>query len=83
MKRTYEQLFPTQERPHGWVQWKGTQACIDLLCACGVHGHLDEDFLYHVKCSVCGAVYALDGQIRLVKLNEEEIADLVHEVPTF
>jgi len=32
MQETYE------GRPHGWVQWKGTDVCMDVHCACG---HID------------------------------------------
>ena len=34
--------------PHGWIQWKGTDVCIDLHCECGSHGHVDGDFVYYV-----------------------------------
>lgn len=38
------------ERPFGWIQWKGTNVCIDLHCECGAHGHVDAEFLYFVRC---------------------------------
>lgn len=61
-----------QGKPHGWLQWKGTGACIDLHCVCGSHGHLDEEFLYFYRCAKCGRKYALDGHVKLVELNEEQ-----------
>lgn len=53
--------FPSLEishpEPHGWIQWKGTNVCMDVHCACGELTHFDGDFLYHVKCGACGKVY--------------------------
>lgn len=53
-------------QPHGWIQWKGTNVCIDLRCECGADGHLDGDFVYAVKCGKCGAIYALDAHVKLI-----------------
>lgn len=58
-----EKIVRTQ--PYARLQWKGTDACMDLECECGMHGHLDEDFLYHVKCSGCGRVYEVDPYVVL------------------
>ena len=63
---------PTGAR--GWIQWKGTDACIGIDCECGHHAHLDEEFLYHYRCPACGAAYALSPHIRLVRLTAEEEA---------
>lgn len=59
---------------HGWLQWKGTRACIDLHCECGVHGHLDSDFLYYVKCGKCGRAYEINGHVELIPITKEEAA---------
>jgi hypothetical protein len=68
-------LFPSlkeePEDPKGWIQWKGTDSCIDLYCKCGFHGHLDTDFMYHVKCPECGQVYECSGFIKLIPLDFE------------
>lgn len=61
--------------PHGWIQWKGTDVCIDLRCICGVLGHLDTDFMYNVKCKNCGRVYMVSGYVELVEWNKEELAN--------
>ncbi len=29
---------------HGWLQWKGTDACMDIHCKCGTLSHIDADF---------------------------------------
>jgi len=32
--------------PHAWIQWKGTDVCMDVRCSCGNHGHVDADFAF-------------------------------------
>ena len=63
---------------HGWIQWKGTDACIDLHCRCGYHGHRDGDFLYFVECPECNRAYALGQNIKLIELTPEQRAE-VHD----
>lgn len=57
--------------PHAWIQWKGTNVCMDIHCKCGAHGHIDTDFAYHVKCRDCGTVYYCNGHIELIELEVE------------
>lgn len=57
--------------PHGWIQWKGTDVCMDMYCKCGCHSHIDADFSYHVKCPECGTVYFCNGHIEFIELKEE------------
>ena len=62
-------LQNTQEgKPHGWIQWKGTEVCMDVHCKCGRLSHIDAEFAYHVKCPGCGAVYFCNGHIELIEL---------------
>jgi hypothetical protein len=58
--------------PHGWVQWKGTDVCIDLHCKCGFHGHYDGDFLYFWECPICHAKYALGCNVKLIELTKDQ-----------
>lgn len=58
-------------KPHGWLQWKGTDVCMDVYCVCGNHTHIDGDFTYHVKCGVCGRVYFCNGHIEFIELKKE------------
>ena len=58
-------------KPHGWVQWKGTNVCMDIYCKCGHHSHIDAEFAYHVKCPKCLTIYACNGHIELIELEEE------------
>ncbi len=55
-------------KPHGWIQWKGTDVCMDIHCKCGQHSHYDGDFLYHVQCPACKTVYMCNGHIELIEL---------------
>jgi hypothetical protein len=57
-------------RPHGWVQWKGTDVCMDVYCKCGHHSHIDAYFAYHVKCPKCGTVYMCNGHIELIEVEQ-------------
>lgn len=59
------------EGPHGWIQWKGTNVCMDVHCICGKRSHIDADFAYNVKCSDCGRIYFCNGHIELIELEED------------
>jgi hypothetical protein len=59
-------------RAHGWIQWKGTDVCIDLHCECGHHGHLHGYFLYYYECPECHKLYALGQNVALIRLTSEE-----------
>lgn len=63
---------------HGWIQWKGTDVCVDIHCICGVHGHIDDDFVYSVICKGCGRKYAMGQNIKLIPLDTPELLE-AHE----
>jgi hypothetical protein len=75
----YSQDTPVEGKPHGWIQWKGTDVCVDLTCACGHHGHIDGEFFYGYRCSKCGAHYAVGQNIVLIPLSEQQVASWQHE----
>jgi len=60
------------ERPYGWIQWKGTDVCMDVHCVCGHHGHVDKDFFYFYKCPKCGKKYAVGAVVKLIPLTDEQ-----------
>jgi hypothetical protein len=66
-------------KPHGWIQWKGTNVCMDVYCACGTGFHIDAEFAYHVKCPECHAVYMCNGHIELIALKEEPQGSVIIE----
>lgn len=52
-------------RPTTFVQWKGTEICMDFWCPCGVQSHFDTGFLYALKCPTCGRRYEVATQLCL------------------
>jgi hypothetical protein len=77
------QKRPAEGEAHGWIQWKGTEVCLDFHCTCGYHGHFDGDFAYYLKCGKCGAVYMLNGHIELVPITADEVADANYKTVAF
>ena len=71
LEDTFRMNSPLQHAPHGWIQWKGTDVCMDIRCACGEHTHIDTDFCYSIKCICCGRSYACMGHIELIELEQE------------
>ncbi len=68
----YSQDTDVEDKPHGWIQWKGTDVCIDLRCECGHHGHFDGDFFYFFECPECKRKYAVGSNVLLIPLTEEQ-----------
>ena len=66
LQETYE------NKPHGWIQWKGTGVCMDIHCECGELTHIDADFAYYVKCGKCGRIYFCNGHIELIEVTEQQ-----------
>lgn len=58
-------------KPHGWVQWKGTDVCMDVHCKCGYLSHFDGDFAYFMECPKCHTVYMCSGHIEFIELEEK------------
>lgn len=46
-------------KPSAFIQWKGTDVCMDFYCECGAHCHFDGDFAYTVKCPHCETVFEM------------------------
>ena len=57
--------------PHAWIQWKGTNVCMDVRCACGYHGHVDDWGAYYVICPGCDRTYEVSGFVRLYPVSRE------------
>ncbi len=87
MTRTGQHLSVEEQafdgKPHGWIQWKGTNVCIDLHCACGAHLHCacgahlhyDGDFLYYFICPHCERLWEMGTHMPMyeVPASEREI----------
>ena len=70
MSTKQPELQPPFDGPRGWIQWKGTDVCMDVHCACGDQFHIDGDFAYEVQCRACGQVYAVNGNVMLHPIAE-------------
>lgn len=74
-KDVYEKHDPAPDGAHGWIQWKGTQVCIDLHCTCGHHGHVDGDFFYFYQCPACNKVFAVGQHVKLIELTDKQVQE--------
>jgi hypothetical protein len=54
-----------------FIQWKGTEVCLDFYCPCGVQGHVDADFAYFLRCPACDTTYELGSQVIVKKFEGE------------
>lgn len=83
--KAYKQVFARDNPPgeaHGWIQWKGTDVCMDLHCKCGAHMHFDGDFFYNFQCPHCNRKYAVGQTVALIELTEDEADGLGGEFKT-
>lgn len=62
---------PEPSEGSAWIQWKGTEVCMDVHCRCGEHGHVDASFAYFYLCRGCGEKYAVGQVVRLYRLTPE------------
>lgn len=69
---------PFEDRPHVWIQWKGTDVCCDIHCACGEMLHFDGEFFYFVKCGACGQTWEVGSHVALYPVAERTGDDLCH-----
>ncbi len=69
-----------RDKPHAWIQWKGTDVCADIRCDCGRLGHIDAGFAYSVRCA-CGKLWGLDPHVTMVPLNEKDVDGACDPVP--
>lgn len=57
--------------PYAFIQWKGTDVCMDFHCKCGAHCHFDGDFAYVVKCPHCEAIWEMPCYVTPRKTNKK------------
>ena len=55
-------LFPA-DMPNTFVQWKGTDVCMDFECKCGAGLHIDAMFVYSIECGHCHRVYVMGDRV--------------------
>ena len=69
------------EPPNIFLQWKGTDACLDFYCTCGAQGHFDGYFCHRIRCGKCGKVWTLPDLLPLREATVEEENLPVQRVP--
>jgi hypothetical protein len=57
-----------------FVQWKGTDVCLDFHCQCGYHAHFDGDFAYQLRCVRCERVFEMPDTFVLTEATGETTA---------
>ena len=62
-----ESTWDAPANPFTFIQWKGTDVCLDLHCECGEHSHLDGYFAYVIKCGRCGAEWQMPTYMTLIR----------------
>lgn len=62
-------------RPSAFIQWKGTQVCMDCYCTCGHHFHIDDEFCYAVQCPTCQRRFEMSSVIEMREMEPEEVWD--------
>lgn len=58
--------------PRNYIQWKGTDLCMDFDCSCGNSFHIDEYFCYVIKCLACGKSWKLDDKVKVTPIESED-----------
>lgn len=48
-----------EKSPSVFIQWKGTDVCMDFYCDCGAHCHFDGCFAYEVQCQHCQTIWEM------------------------
>lgn len=59
-------------RPRTYIQWQGSKLCVDFDCPCGHGAHLDDAFLFAVRCPACGTRYELVPELLVRVVPEDE-----------
>lgn len=63
--------------PELYVQWKGTEVCLDFQCECSAEEdayefHFDGFMFGHVKCPRCGTVWEIDAHPKVTRSSRTE-----------
>ena len=75
------------DAPDMFIQWKGTDVCLDFECQCGANGHFDGMFAYYLRCPECGAIYRMGTQVIAKRMDDsfnpdgESVQDLADVEP--
>lgn len=50
---------------HVFIQYKGTDICLDFNCSCGQQSHFDGYFAQVIRCAACGGTYDMPVLVAL------------------
>lgn len=64
---------------NGFIQWKGTDVCLDVTCLCGTHLHFDGDFAYAIRCWQCARIWELPAYIPLKLVDEDQAPHTIQD----
>lgn len=53
-----------------YIQWKGTDVCMDWYCENGHHNHIDGYSYYEVVCEFCQKEYKLGDSVSLYQISQ-------------
>jgi hypothetical protein len=73
----YTPDFSPIEGGHAYIQWKGTDVCLDFQCQCGASGHFDGYFAYSLRCGACGGVFDLPHSVEVIPTLRDEYPVIV------
>lgn len=63
MEQEFPFTTPATSEAEMFIQWKGTNLCMDFTCPCGATGHIDADFVHYVRCPKCGSTFQMGTQV--------------------
>ncbi len=56
---------------NNYIQWKGTDVCIDIHCPeCETGSHFDGYFMYQYECPKCKSVFQMGESVEMIKLDK-------------
>lgn len=67
-------MSDTHDAPSVFIQYKGTDICLDFTCACGHSAHYDGYMAYTLRCPECGRFFAMEQFPRLTEVPAEKFA---------
>jgi hypothetical protein len=67
--------------PEVFLQWKGTDACLDFYCTCGRQWHFDGYFANELTCGHCGQTWKLPHMLTPQAVEPTHMLTLVFDEP--
>ena len=74
----YSRGYRHKNTSHCRINWKDTDVCADIRCfKCNtLNQHYDGPYFFFWKCQTCGTHYAVDKNITLIELTEEQVTKI-------